>query len=619
MKIATIGSNPSSKNANNAEHRKNTSFKSAGGFLTAVGGVMQGIEKQGYLASFLIQDGLGMTLPRVCTGFNRDREITGKYNVQEGLEVFGREALTGPYMIAVAPAVLWITKRFCKSTNTNTRLIKRFGENLKTFLNEKPSAKNITEAATLKKEFSKYNLEKFYKETVPNDLEPKETVDLIVKEFEKIGSSDKKEREEALEKIVNTINEKMMENSPELYHSNKLCVGEKNTKKFFDSKEVLTALNDFCDDAILKNKDFAKLDETAADNIKNNFATKRLLTNLTNVALTLGGLAVLPKIYAKSDVAPGAATLQHIKDQQNKENNNTQSDITFKGKGINSDGLFARFGKFLTKNVPEKFNELFEYAGYNFSKSTFASLSIFGLLAPRGKRAWDRAQVDENGKRDMTEINEILLRDTISSLSVVFAVPLLTKGFVSAYENNLGFILTNKASANKNIFKKFIDIINPYSKLEVLSIAELDSIYGNIDSKSKLMNFAKFIEKNGGDLEKILSKSEDASVLFNEKTFTLKSIESLSRADKNKKIIEVFEKIEATDPKAKNEVITKLMKGSDKAKRSTIAQVARGLNSLPGAISTFIISPILLGVLIPMLTYHNTRKAHEKMQKENVA
>ena len=47
-----------------------------------------------------------------------------------------------------------------------------------------------------------------------------------------------------------------------------------------------------------------------------------------------------------------------------------------------------------------------------------------------------------------------------------------------------------------------------------------------------------------------------------------------------------------------------------------IAQFARGLNSVPGFISTFIISPVILGVLIPMLTYSNTRKAQEKAAQE---
>ena len=120
------------KNLNNNRENANVSFGSVGmGILTATGNIMQNIENQGYLASFLIQDGLGMTAPRVWTGFNRDKEITGKYNTQEGFEVLGREGMTGPFIIAVAPAVLWLTGKFCKSTNTNTRLIKRYGDNLK--------------------------------------------------------------------------------------------------------------------------------------------------------------------------------------------------------------------------------------------------------------------------------------------------------------------------------------------------------------------------------------------------------------------------------------------------------------------------------------------------------
>ena len=55
--------------------------------LGGSGAFMQWIENKGYFISFLIQDGLGMTLPRVWTGFHRDKEVTGKYNMQEGWEV----------------------------------------------------------------------------------------------------------------------------------------------------------------------------------------------------------------------------------------------------------------------------------------------------------------------------------------------------------------------------------------------------------------------------------------------------------------------------------------------------------------------------------------------------
>ena len=603
----------SHKNQQNGAY--NPSFKSIGmsSVLDLSSFMMQWIESKGYLVSFLIQDGLGMTAPRVWTGFHRDKEITGEYNVQEGLEVLGREGITGPYIIGVAPAILALTGKFCKSTNTNTRLIKRLGANLKEMISKPEFDKSIkNDAQKFKNEFYKYNLSKIYKDTVPNDTKSEETINYLVAEFEKYNSKDKKASKEALNNIVEKINNKMVENSDSLYSINKVYVGTDSTKTAFSSGEVIRALKDFGEDAIANNSAASSIDASAVDNIKNNFAAKRLLTNIANIVVTLGGLSILPKLYAPSDVAPGAKTMAHLQHKDGNNNTKDASNPSFKGKGINTDGFFAKFGKLITKYTPEKLHELLEYTGYNFSKTTFALLATLGLLLPRGKRAWDRAQIDENGKRDMTEINEILLRDTVSSLSVVFAVPLLTKMMVRSYEDKLGFILTNRASDGKNAFRRAMDVINPYSDLEVLSVADLDAIYGNIDSKSK------FVNSKGGDLEKIISKSENSNVMFNDKTFTLESIKNLSKAEKNKKIIELFERIDEADPHVK-EGISKLMKGSGNIKHNKIAKMARGLNSLPGFISTVFISPVLLGILIPMLTYHNTRKANAKKMAEKQA
>lgn len=609
----------SHKNQQNGAY--NPSFKSIGmsSVLDLSSFMMQWIESKGYLVSFLIQDGLGMTAPRVWTGFHRDKEITGEYNVQEGLEVLGREGITGPYIIGVAPAILALTGKFCKSTNTNTRLIKRLGANLKEMISKPEFDKSIkNDAQKFKNEFYKYNLSKIYKDTVPNDTKSEETINYLVAEFEKYNSKDKKASKEALNNIVEKINNKMVENSDSLYSINKVYVGTDSTKTAFSSGEVIRALKDFGEDAIANNSAASSIDASAVDNIKNNFAAKRLLTNIANIVVTLGGLSILPKLYAPSDVAPGAKTMAHLQHKDGNNNTKDASNPSFKGKGINTDGFFAKFGKLITKYTPEKLHELLEYTGYNFSKTTFALLATIGLLLPRGKRAWDRAQIDENGKRDMTEINEILLRDTVSSLSVVFAVPLLTKMMVRSYEDKLGFILTNRASDGKNAFRRAMDVINPYSDLEVLSVADLDAIYGNIDSKAKLLNFSKFVNSKGGDLEKIISKSENSNVMFNDKTFTLESIKNLSKAEKNKKIIELFERIDEADPHVK-EGISKLMKGSGNIKHNKIAKMARGLNSLPGFISTVFISPVLLGILIPMLTYHNTRKANAKKMAEKQA
>jgi hypothetical protein len=210
----------------------------------------------------------------------------------------------------------------------------------------------------------------------------------------------------------------------------------------------------------------------------------------------------------------------------------------------------------------------------------------------------------------MSEIHEILFRDTISSLAVVYTVPILTKLLVNSYENKRGFILTNRASMEKSWWKKALDVINPYSDLKVLTNTELEALYGNIDSKSKMLNFANYIDKKGGDLEKILSKSRTADVLFNSNTVTLDSLKNKSKSEKNKEIISTIEKLK--DNSETKELITKLMKDNGKIKQSSITRIARGLNSIPGVIVTVLISPIILGCFIPMLTYAITRKAHAK-------
>lgn len=610
MKVASVNStNHNTRNLNKS--KKNPSFKSLGmGLLSASGALMQGIENKGYVLSFLIQDGLGMTLPRTITGFYRDREVTGEYNIKEGFEVLGREGMTGPFMMAVAPLMLWATSKFCKSAGSNTRLIKIIGNNLKSLAEDSTLSQTIkNDKEAFRKEFIRFNMEKFYKDTIPEDKNAEKTIDYIVKEFEKFNSKDKKVSEEGYKNILNKLNDQMVKVSPNLENICRLSAETEGKKQTFAAGDVIKAINNYAKDAIENNPAFKEIDEKAAENIKNNFAAKRLGFNIATVAATLGGLSVLPKIYAYNSVAPGA---QHLVQQDEMNNKDALNEnVAFKGKGINSDGFLSKLGNFLTKKVPAWFQQEFEYNGYNFTMSLMACLSLFGLLLPRGLRAYDRALVDDNGKKDMTEIHEILVRDTISSLGVVYTVPIMQKSIISTYEGKKGFILSNRASMNKSTPRKILDAINPYSSLKLLSNTELQALYGNIDSKEKMINFAKFIDNKGGDLEKILSISTTAKEVFNDKTFTLDSIKDKAKGEKNKKIISFFEKLENT--KATKDLIIKLMNDKGIGKKSSISKMARGLSSVPGFISTVLISPILLGWFIPRLTYANTRKKHATM------
>ena len=97
----------------------------------------------------------------------------------------------------------------------------------------------------------------------------------------------------------------------------------------------------------------------------------------------------------------------------------------------------------------------------------------------------------------------------------------------------------------------------------------------------------------------------------------MSNLDKLSKKEKNGKIIECIEDLIKKDKNAANESVKKLMQGSGlKTKGNRILSYAKGLNSMPAAIATFAISPILLGWFIPTITYRNTRRIHAKHERE---
>ncbi|CCZ50104.1 unknown [Acinetobacter sp. CAG:196] len=583
--------------------------------LNMSGNLMQGIENSGFLGSFLIQDFCGMTIPRTAAGFLRDKEHTGHYNMQEGKEVFGREGLTGPCMMAVAPLSLLIAAKFGRTTSVNTQLIKRFGNSLKEILTNPNFDKGLLkQPERFKQEFYRTNIEKILNDTLGKENTQKESVEYILKQInnmEKIPADAKlkkfrgkaKYRSECMNNIMEHIDNIRYSTSSDLNMLQKVKFGSDklDCKKAFSTKNTIDAMIKYSDDAIILNRHLDKLDELSAESIKNKSLAKRMITNISMMAATLGVLSVLPKIYARSNTAPGARKV----DQKTQDYN-----IAFEGRKPDT-GVLEKLGKVINKNKNDFVSNELEYNGHNFTNTLMAGLSVFGLLAPRGLRAYSRAQVDEDGKKDLTELWEIVLRDLTSSLAVVFAVPMLTRACVTSYEKKSGFVLMQKDRSSQSKLKTSLDLLNPYSKAHVLTNSEINSLYNNIDTKDKMLNFCKYIDKNGGDLQKIISKSEHA-----EEIFKISSLNGLNKADKNKKIISLVEKF---DKSKADEIIKKLMKAVGKAKSNKITTFARGLTSVPGLLTTFFISPYLLGWFIPRLTYKNTRRIHEKQDREREA
>lgn len=632
-----ILSNRNSGVYNNKEKQKTEQAPAFRGsldtFLNKSGWVMNKIENGGFLVLFLIQDFLGMTVPRTCAGFLRDKEVTGEYNIQEGFEVLGREGLTGPCMMAVAPLSLYLaSKCMGQSVGVNSELIKRYGNSLKEMVSSPEFNKELLKDGNkFKTEFYKKNIEYILKQTLGERT--KEETDASVKyiiqqleNYENIPKDAKLKkfmgksqyRTECLENITKHINDIKYSKSADLDMLQKVKFGVLNEKdiKTFESKRAFEGLIRYSNDAIKFNKHLDKLDSTVAETLKHNALGKRVLINAGMIAATLGVLSVLPKLYLRSNTAPGAR-----KKFNGNENLQENENISFRGKG---NGVVEKLGKVLDKNKKDFVSSELEYNGHNFTNTLMAGLSLFGLITPRCMRAYSRAQVDEKtGKKDLTELWEIIIRDVFSSLAVVFAVPMMTRAFVTSYEKNSGFVLMHK-DRNMNKYKTGLDLLNPYSKAHVLSNSEISALYDNINSKEKMVNFCKYIDKNGGDLKKILSKADDVNEIFNEKTKTLESLKNMTKSESNKEIITFMENIEkhfkklgkGTDKKSVDEMISKLMKYASKGSKSKITATARGLNSLPGLLTTLFISPYILGWLIPRLTYRNTRRIHAKEDRE---
>ena len=602
-------------------------------FLNKSGYIMNKIESGGFLVLFLIQDFLGMTFPRTCAGFLRDKEVTGEYNIQEGFEVLGREGLTGPCMMAVAPLSLYLaSKTLGYSTSINSELIKRYGNNLREILSAPDFDKGLLQdASKFKTEFYRKNIENILKETLGTRTpeETKISVDYIMKQLENYENIPKdvklqkfmgksNYREKCLNNITEHINNIIYSTSDNLEMLKKVKLSSlgSNDAKVFDAKKAFDGLIKYSKDAIIFNKHLDKLDSTVAESMKHSALGKRVLTNIGMVAATLGVLSVLPKLYLRSNTAPGARKKVQQEENQNNEN------VAFKGKN----NLVEKLGKAVEKNKNNFVSSELEYNGHNFTHTLMAGLSLFGLITPRCMRAYSRAQVDDKtGKKDMTELWEIIIRDITSSLSVVFAVPMLTRAFVTSYEKNSGYVLMHK-DRTMSKWKTGFDLLNPYSKAHVLSNTELSALYDNVNTKEKMINFCRYIDKNGGDLQKILSKSDGVTEIFNENTKTLEELKKMNKSDANKEITSIIENIEthakklgkSVDKKSINGMIEKVMKGS-KGGNSKITAMARGFNSIPGLLATLFISPYLLGWFVPRLTYWNTRRIHANEDKEREA
>lgn len=622
-------------NTNNKQQNKNQpKFKGLGSMImNGSGWAMNSIENGGFVASFLIQDTLGMTVPRTREGLYRDRDKKHTkfkdMNFKEAGEVFIREFLSGPLMMFTPFIVFALTKKFLgKSTFSNTGLLKKMGKNFTEVVKNKHADATTKD---LKKDFYHKSIKDMIIGTTPKAEEQKtnDVVNTIYGHVEKLDElearaksakglsfkdkflnifrkksnkvvSEKQEIKNKIAdtkaKIINTFNNFHTENSSDLQYANKIKLG----KETYGSDETITAMRSYASD-ILKGKTAENITEQTAEKFEKISMAKRIFSTVAASLATIGSTSIVPSLYAILNPVPPSALDESCNNPTHKHDNATTPKATQQPQQKDSKKGAVQFKGNILKQL--------QFDGNQLTPVLMTTLAAGGLITPRLRTASKRAPIDpETGKKDLIEIPEILVRDVTSTAAVTFGVPVLTKAMVNMYEKSTGFVLTNGSHKKQSVFKKVLDTINPLSNAGPYSNSEIKEIYGNVDNKAKLTNFAEFIDKNDGNLFKVFNKLKNGKASFAGTVADFDKISKLDNKSANAKIIEVIAN-NFDDKKVKT-----LMEAAKPGKINGMLKRARGLNSLPRSINTLALVPSFLGIILPKIVYGITAKNRKKAE-----
>ncbi|MBR3890214.1 hypothetical protein IKJ53_06830, partial [bacterium] len=434
-------------------------------------------------------------------------------------------------------------------------------------------------------------------------------VDKMTKEVEKLDAlTEKKAAKKQQSKIVEMFNDFHTSNSSDYSMVNKL----KFDGQTYSTSSFVDGLRGYADD-ILKNKEVSDVTEEFAETFKKTSKLKRGITNISAAIATVFAVGAVPKLYSLiNPVPPGALennssinentkkTASKDKNSDVKEANQTQNSQN-NGNKVSFTGKFDSVARHL------------EFNGNNFTPVLMSVLSIFGLLYPRAKAAYDRAPENPvTKKKDYSEIPEVLTRDITSTVAVTAGVPLTSKILVSSYENASGFVLQNHSANKPRGFKKVLDAINPLNGVNPYNLNDLNAIYSKVDTKEKLNTFADYINKNDGSLAKIFNVSDDAKAVFEAHGLNLKDLaKQTDRKAANKLIMDKASKSEEFANK-----LIDLLKPGAKGKANKIVMRARTLNSITSFAATVALIPAFLGIILPKIVYAQTAKRQQKNAEE---
>lgn len=584
---------------------KNSQHPTFAGSFNPVVTVMDAIDKGGFAASFIAQDGIGMVAPRIYEGLNRNRQTdengkkTGPLNWEFARREGIREILSGPSAFLIPLGILTIIKKASgTANNVHVDHINVLGKNFSDFAVKNPT--QLKNPAEFKKGYYAQVFENIFNNSTDKNFNVKEKAqhfaDKLVEAETKRANKDRKGagkiQSELIEEYMKIRKQFASPSSDELGVI--LKSEEKNKTVSSNIKRIIQSLSDYSGDALAKTNKYISsqsghtAEELAKDGslakyVKNfnlHRAGTRVLSNFGMWGAVVAFYTLIPKLYnmgLKHD--PGLKGLESEDKADNTEPKTKVKDENKKGKDVAFKGNFASgIGSNAVKDgfLGKLFNK-FEFNGASMSVPGMLTLLFGFCLPPR----YINAKSDKEKK-------EIVVRDVSSFTAILFAAKAMARGFSDAFAKISGLALNVKPEDhNKSILHKVKNYFTAGAGIDVLTSEQITSKYSNIeDYKEGINGFFNFLEENGGDVKKVLNIDKNVKTQAEKIMTDFGGGKSLKDA--------TLEEIHTAFKKAKGSDALENIYTVFKSKDNRFINRAKTFNSAFGFASTLVLVPMFM-------------------------
>lgn len=603
MSVKAINQSQTAVKYNNGKNNKQNQQTFTGSFNPIVT-VMDAIEKGGFAASFIAQDGIGMVAPRISEGLNRNRakdengKKTGPLNWEFARREGIREILSGPSAFLIPLGILSVIKKTSgPANNVHVNHIQALGQEFAEYASKNSAL--LSNPTEFKKGYYTQVFENALTNSTENLPDLKQKAQKFAEKLVEVENLRSNKQRKASKKLYNELTDEFMKlrksyaapSSSEIGVT--LAKGDKKLQSNF--RRITQSLTDYSNDTLkhirksIPNKATAEQITEWVKNFTSHRAGTRVLSNLGMWGSVVGFYTLIPKLYnlgIKNDPGLKGLVDENTEDKQ-------------QGKDVAFTGGFSKIGDAAMKNGNvSKVLKNFEFNGASMPVSAMLTLLFGFCLPPRCL----------NAKSDK-ERKEILVRDISSFTAILFGAKALSRGFSNMFAKISGLALNIKPqNHSKGILSKIKNYISPGQGIEVLNSEQIVSKYSKIDQyKDGINGFFKFIEENGGNPKKVLqlekhvkTNAEKIVKQFNNgKSLKESSMEEINEAFKKAKGTKELENIYKVFNAKDNKFVTK----------------AKTYNSAFGFVSTLVLVPTFM-MWLARYCERMTKKAIAKEQAE---